>query len=157
MNDLKMVIEGLGLCLEGLCDICSYKNSNAPGGCKDELMYDAMILLKAQEPPTNTLITSAIECLLHPQDADDSDMAKAIDTAVRAMRSLKAQEPRLITPEDFEQADAYGYIPVWQECKIGVGYYTVVPVGILDYGEKGIYRYWTSKPSLKQMEETPWN
>ena len=48
--------------------------------------------LKAQEPPTSEFISSAIECLLHPQDADDSDMAKAIDTAVRAMRLLKAQE-----------------------------------------------------------------
>ena len=38
-------------------------------------------------------ISSAIECLLHPQDADDSDMAKAIDTAVHAMRLLKEQEP----------------------------------------------------------------
>lgn len=93
MSDLKTVIEGLDLCLEGLCDICPYKNSNAPGGCKDELMYDAMILLKTQELPTNTSITSAIECLLHPQDADDSDMAKAIDTAVRAMRLLKEREP----------------------------------------------------------------
>lgn len=49
--------------------------------------------LKEQEPPTSEFISSAIECLLHPQDADDSDMAKAIDTAVRAMRLLKAQEP----------------------------------------------------------------
>jgi hypothetical protein len=49
--------------------------------------------LKAQEPPTSESISSAIECLLHPQDADDSDMAKAIDTAVRAMRLLKAQGP----------------------------------------------------------------
>ena len=49
--------------------------------------------LKEQKPPTSEFISSAIECLLHPQDADDSDMAKAIDTAVRAMRLLKAQEP----------------------------------------------------------------
>ena len=49
--------------------------------------------LKAQEPPTSESISSAIECLLHPQDADDSDMTKAIDTAVRAMRLLNAQEP----------------------------------------------------------------
>ena len=52
----------------------------------------AIEALKAQELPTDASISSAIECLLHPQDADDSDMAKAIDTAVRAMRLLKAQE-----------------------------------------------------------------
>lgn len=48
--------------------------------------------LKAQEPPTDASISSAIECLMHPQDADDSDMAKAIDTAVCAMRMLKVQK-----------------------------------------------------------------
>jgi rubrerythrin len=62
-------------------------------GCIDALLEDALALLKAQEPPTSESISSAIECLLHPQDADDSDMAKAIDTAVRAMRLMKAREP----------------------------------------------------------------
>lgn len=52
--------------------------------------------LKEQEPPTSGFISSAIECLLHPEDADESDMAKAIDTAVRAMRLLKAQEPKMV-------------------------------------------------------------
>lgn len=52
--------------------------------------------LKEQEPSTSGFISSAIECLLHPEDADESDMAKAIDTAVRAMRLLKAQEPKMV-------------------------------------------------------------
>jgi len=46
----QKVIDGLELCLEGLSDICPYKDSDAPGGCKDELMHDALLLLKAQEP-----------------------------------------------------------------------------------------------------------
>ena len=53
-----------------------------------DYVFDALALLKAQEPPTSESISSAIECLLHPQDADDSDMAEAIDTAVRAMRQM---------------------------------------------------------------------
>lgn len=60
------------------------------------IMRKAHDMLKKQEPPKNASISSAIECLLHPQDADDSDMAQAIDTAVRAMRSLGDQEPRLM-------------------------------------------------------------
>lgn len=44
---LEKVINGLECCLEGLSDLCSYKDSDAPGGCKDELMYDALVLLKA--------------------------------------------------------------------------------------------------------------
>lgn len=70
---------------------CPYGNCET--GCVKTLAKDAFALMKAQEPPTSECISSAIECLLHPQDADDSDMAKAIDTAVRAMRLLKAQEP----------------------------------------------------------------
>ena len=50
MVDRKKVIDGLELCLEGLSDICPYKDSNAPGGCRDELMHDALVLLRAQEP-----------------------------------------------------------------------------------------------------------
>lgn len=47
---LAKVIGGLDACLEGLCEACSYRDVDAPGGCKDALMYDAFTLLKAQEP-----------------------------------------------------------------------------------------------------------
>lgn len=50
MIDREKVIDGLDCCIEGLCDCCSYKNSDGPGGCKDELMVEAFTLLKAQEP-----------------------------------------------------------------------------------------------------------
>ena len=50
MCDRQKVIDGLELCLKGLSDICPYKDSDAPGGCRDELMYDALALLEAQEP-----------------------------------------------------------------------------------------------------------
>lgn len=103
----EKVIKGLECCLPmttrdgcGDCGHCPYdRKITLEGGiteCCHELMGDALALLKAQEPPTSELISSAIECLLHPQDADDSDMAKAIDTAVRTMRLLKAQEPMLV-------------------------------------------------------------
>ena len=55
MVDREKVISGLELCLEGLSDICPYKDSDAPGGCRDELMHDALVLLKAQEPRVMTL------------------------------------------------------------------------------------------------------
>lgn len=47
---LEKVINGLDCCLEGLCEPCEYRGSKGPGGCKDELMCDALTLLKAQEP-----------------------------------------------------------------------------------------------------------
>lgn len=73
--------------------------------CSQQLFHDALALLKAQELPTNASISSAIECLLHPQDADDSDMAKAIDTAVRVMRLLKEQEYVTVEPKRPELSD----------------------------------------------------
>ena len=50
MADLKKVINGIECCLEGLNDLCQYEDSDAPGGCRDELLLDALVLLKAQEP-----------------------------------------------------------------------------------------------------------
>lgn len=55
MNDREKVINGIECCLEGLCDRCQYKNSDGPGGCKDELMVDALSALKEQEPRVMTL------------------------------------------------------------------------------------------------------
>ena len=53
MTDREKVIQELDYCLEGLCDNCSHKGTDAPGGCKDELMLDALMALnalKAREP-----------------------------------------------------------------------------------------------------------
>ena len=95
--DLSMAIKGLECCRRGFCFACPYNDGIEENtDCKQRWADDGLFLLKAQEPPKNASISSAIECLLHPQDADDSDMAKAIDTAVRAMRSLRDQEPRLM-------------------------------------------------------------
>ena len=109
MPDRNKVIKGLECCTkfsDSTCKDCPYQ----PAIVKIDylwyknLMLDALELLKGQEPITNTSISIAIECLLHPQDADDSDMVKAIDTAVRAMRSLKTQKPRVLTLEEVEDA-----------------------------------------------------
>ena len=65
MSDTKKVVDGLELCLEGLCNVCQYKNSNAPGGCRDELMLDALNLLKDVQYCKPVLKTA------HAQGADD--------------------------------------------------------------------------------------
>lgn len=46
MNDREKVINGLECCLEGLCDQCGYENSDGPGGCRDEMLLDALNALK---------------------------------------------------------------------------------------------------------------
>lgn len=54
MTDRETVIRELDFCLEGLCDECSHKGTDAPGGCKDELMLDAMLALEAPQEPQAT-------------------------------------------------------------------------------------------------------
>jgi hypothetical protein len=127
--------------------------------------------LKAQEPPTSESISSAIECLLHPQDADDSDMAKAIDTAVRAMRLLKAQEPRVMTLDEVKMLDSdYYYLESMRspgkELREIVGAYGLTCVTwpsitwarqtMGDSGYAKTWRCWTSRPTEEQREATPW-
>lgn len=76
------------------------------------------------------------------------------DAVESIVAMLKAQEPRLVIETDFENADDYNYIPAWCEERIGgAGYWEMITPGAL---EEEDFRYWTSKPSLKQMEETPW-
>ena len=109
MPDRNKVIKGLECCTkfsDRTCKDCPYQPAIVKIDylCYNNLMLDALELLKGQEPITNTSISIAIECLLHPQDADDSDMVKAIDTAVHAMRSLKTQKPRVLTLEEVEDA-----------------------------------------------------
>ena len=81
----------------------------------------------------------------------------AHDAGLLISELLKAQEPRLITEADFENADEYGFIPVWCEV-IGntKDYWNCITIGALETAKEDGCRYWTSKPSLKQMEETPW-
>lgn len=85
----------------------------------------------------------------------------ALDTIENA---LHAQEPRLVTEADFENADEDGFIPVWCEVMdnefdpfVIKDYWNCIPIDALETAKEDGYRYWTSKPSLKQMEETPWN
>ena len=74
-----------------------------------------------------------------------------------ALALLKAQEPRLITEADFENADEYGFIPAWYEGLVNKeGWWNCIPKEALETAKEDGCRYWTSKPSLKQMEEMPW-
>lgn len=174
MADLEKVIKGLECCKIPFTKCynggCPYFEND---GCKARLKGDALALLKAQEPPTSASILSAIECLLHPQDADDSDMSKAIDTAVRAMRLLRDQESRVLTLEEVKSSH---WILVWLELSFGAGHETVVvPIEITGVGTGGIsfyfgnedfrtygrpvygWRCWTSRPTDAQRKAAKWD
>lgn len=141
------------------------------------IMRKAHGMLKAQEPPKNASISSAIECLLHPQDADDSDMAKAIDIAVRAIMSLRDQKPRVLTYdelnrlhiddviwlEDIDKAEvipaivcgAPDYSSVLDAVEL-CAYYRNKYISAITKDYLKRWRCWTARPDEKVRAETPW-
>lgn len=113
-------------------------------------------VIKGLECCTNQSVNCKAECPYYgakPRpEMDCFDVVKK-----DALALLKVQEPRLITEADFENADEYGFIPVWCEV-IGntKDYWNCITIGALETAKEDGCRYWTAKPSLKQMEETPW-
>lgn len=82
----------------------------------------------------------------------------AHDAGLLISELLKAQEPRLVIEADFEKADEYGFIPTWYEGLVNKeSWWNCITKEELETAKEDGCRYWTSKPSLKQMEETPWN
>ena len=120
---LEKVINGLECCLEGLSDLCAYKDSDAPGGCKDELMYDALALLKAQEP---RVITNA--------DFENKELVDSAESMPAWIEHRHGEEW-----DEYTDGNDDGWSVVYQ----------------FNF-ESEFYRCWTAKPSLKQMEDTPW-
>lgn len=91
-------------------------------------------------------------------ESSRDDWERIAQKAISKLKTLsKAQEPRLINEADFENADEYGFIPVWCEETNKICYWNCIPRSALETAKEDKCRYWTSKPSLKQMEETPWN
>ena len=97
----------------------------------------------------------AIEVLEEVKMLDDSMFAysqaynDALDMAIEA---LKAQEPRIVTIDDFKDADGCGYITAWCEASNEL-FADCITIGALE--EKN-FRYWTSRPTDEQREATPW-
>ena len=80
--------------------------------------------------------------------------AEALEMAIEA---LKAQEPRIVTEADFENADEAGFIPAWCEEKdTGEVYCECIPIGALEDAKFGHVRWWTSRPSDEVRRTTPW-
>lgn len=69
----------------------------------------------------------------------------------------EAQEPRLMTPEDFENnpdVDKQRRLPCWVEYEDGYCGWSFVCEH--DVEDANGHRFWTSRPTDEQMEVTPW-
>lgn len=75
-----------------------------------------------------------------------------------ALSMLKAQEPRLITKDDFKKADAWGTIPAWIEYNprmVGAEHgWAIVDVDVLNSPFK---RAWTARPTDEQRKAVKWD
>lgn len=129
MKKLEKVVDSLDLCLEVLCNLCPYQNSDAPGGCKDELMYDAMILLKERIPKVMTLkeLTSLEENT--PVYIEQYDGLHGWDVYI----GVEIDTNDIMTE------------PSWDETEHWIR---------SEYGDT--WRCWTSQPTEDQMIKEPW-
>ena len=73
---------------------------------------------------------------------------------VSELTNGKAQEPRLVVKEDFENADKYGYLPVYVENKDGDMYWDCITDAAL--GDT-VSRFWTAKPTDEQRGAVKWD
>ena len=123
----EKVVQGLELCLKGLSDLCPYKNSEAPGGCRDELMCDAMMLLCAQVPRVLTL-----------EEADKAPYvwleSKEGGLGIRRIRIVPI-DSTAISIQTFGQPDTIGNI----------------------YEFEKRFRCWNAKPTDEQRKAAKWN
>ena len=104
----------------------------------------------------------------------DSATVKMVEDALDTIEdALKAQEPHILTPEEFDEnkmVDAEGCIPCWVEYNridetwrewwandydgwLCLNKDDIVRIN----GEMDSQRIWSSKPTLEQMEAAPWN
>ena len=95
---------------------------------------------------------------------DDTELHEMYTEAIAL---LKAQEPRLLTADDFvnnPDVDHDGFLPAWIEYRRDGDWDEYWEGQPDEWGvcraDRLVYetmRYWTSRPTKEQMEATPWN
>ena len=98
--------------------------------------------------------------LSHGTTVDCNWFYNGLQSAKAALALLKAQEPHLLTKDDFNDnpnMDEQGFLPVWREYKdndIFDGWDCVQIYSIARQGDG--CRMWTSKPSDELMKKVKW-
>jgi hypothetical protein len=113
-------------------------------------------------------VIKGLECCIirHPDDKarwDECPYESACCNRLKndALALLKAQEPRLVTYEDFHSGreDGGEAIPCWKEARSKTrrsGWAVIVYGKMLADWEMGVARYWTARPTEEQMREEAW-
>lgn len=139
----EKVVQGLKWCMNEEHDCyrekgCPYENEGEDVGCKYALHRDALELLKAQEPRVmiwQDVIGAAIEC-------------KPLYIEVKDSEDKEPGDDRWAMVTQYGDSLTNGMI-------CAMSSYITRETLFKDWYNK-TWRCWTTKPSLKQMEETPW-
>ena len=113
-------------------------------------------------------VIKGLECCIirHPDDkarCDECPYESACCNRLKidALALLKAQEPRLLTYDDFHSGreDDSEAIPCWKEARKKTrrsGWAVIVYGKMLADRDTGVARYWTARPTEEQMQEEAW-
>lgn len=93
------------------------------------------------------------KAMMLSEAANECGVVLGYGTVEDVIALLKTQEPRLVTIEDFGDADEFGWLPAWCEEYTGAVYCECILVDALK--EKGI-RHWTRRPTDEQREAIAW-
>jgi len=166
------------------CDLCPYDSIDLR--CRSKLHEDVMALMKAQEPIEARLHLCDSCKKQYPEcDATKDGVVFGSGTGndniigcTAYVNRWKAQEPRVMTLEEVKAMKRYTICAVEQRSKVlhttfNAEYRGHLTIGGRDYIDFGLYadvspfrrsesgygktwRCWTSRPTDKQMEATPW-
>ena len=141
---LEKVIKGLRCCrnigarLEDSCNICPYQTEKGRTCYADELFYDAIALLKAQEPRVMTFAEVKKHYNLPPVFIDDLEMQ---EDYYQDIQPLYFEFPNQCAWDVHWRGSnqAQTYLDEWED----------------RYNKT--WRCWTSRPDQAAREATPWN
>lgn len=173
MEKLEKVIKALEICATGLCtEDCPYHDVD----CFETIARDALEILKAQEPVEARLHLCESCVKVYPDcDATADGIVYGCGTGndnvigcTEYVNRWKAQEPRVLTLEEADEADVC-WLEVADLKRIPPVRVSIMKDGIVSIGrfraasetamanEYGtIWRCWSARPTVEQMMAVRW-
>ena len=93
-----------------------------------------------------------MECKWEDNDCPYVEECKKNPVLDLKQDALHAIEAHLVTDEDFEEGDRYGWIPVWTQTRTDL-YCECVTKEMIDHEYEYPVRMWVGKPTQEQLDE----
>lgn len=128
MHNKAEIVNALGLCINGLCDGCDYRSDDTPCSCKYMLMRDVMALIRPRILTWDEAVLDEWRDVLYIEKKGDCIPGPGI-IVIGSKKYAGFMSPL---------GDDEGHLGIKRDL----------------FGIE--YRFWSCKPSKKQMEDTPW-